>query len=166
MTVDFAYKLRNRGGQGWAIRNIKLRMSRKLLYVSGLLACYRCHLDYDDAERGTVYGNPGIKNEVIGRLQSIFRGTPLEIVAGVLLRYPHLDGAATKILGAYNEFVGILADDQQRKRLDTIGEDEAEDDETYQNARGLSHQFRDGLLEFFFDDRSGMSELTRNYGVF
>ena len=45
MAVDFAYKLRNRSGKGWAIRNLKLRMSRKLIYVSGLLACFRCHLD-------------------------------------------------------------------------------------------------------------------------
>jgi len=126
MTVDFAYKLRNRAGKGWAIRNIKLRMSRKLLYVSGLLACYRCHLDYDEAERLKVYSDPGMKSEVIEHLQSIFRESPLEIAAGILLRYPHLDGSARKILGAYNEFVGILADDQQRSRLDNLKENEAE----------------------------------------
>jgi hypothetical protein len=56
MAVDFAYKLRKRAGKGWAIRNIKLRMSRKLIYVSGLLACYRCHLDYEPAERKALYG--------------------------------------------------------------------------------------------------------------
>lgn len=166
MTVDFAYKLRNRGGKEWAIRNIKLRMSRKLLYISGLLACYRCHLDYDEIERARVYGDPGMRFEVIKRLQSIFRATPLEIVSGVLLRYPHLDASATKVLGAYDGFVGILSDSQQRKRLEDLKEDEADDDETYQKARSLSHDFRDGLLEVFFDEKSGMCNLTRNYGVF
>jgi hypothetical protein len=166
MTVDFAYKLRNRAGKGWAIRNIKLRMSRKLLYVSGLLACYRCHLDYDEAERLKVYSDPGMKSEVIEHLQSIFRETPLEIAAGILLRYPHLDGSARKILGAYNEFVGILADDQQRSRLDNLKESEADDDKIYQHARHLSHEFRDGVLEFFFDEASGMCDLTKIYGVF
>lgn len=54
MAVDFAHKLGTRSGKGWAIRNIKLRMSRKLIYASGLLACYRCHLDYSSDER-TVF---------------------------------------------------------------------------------------------------------------
>jgi predicted nucleotidyltransferase len=166
ITVDFAYKLRHRAGRGWAIRNIKLRMSRKLIYISGLLACYRCHLDYDDAERLKVYGDPGEKKEVIEHLQGVFRETPLEIVAGVLLRYSDLEGAAKRILGSYNEFVGILADDAQRDRLENLTESEADGDHVFQRARGLSHDFRDGLLEFFFDEPSGMGSLTKTYGVF
>jgi hypothetical protein len=100
-------------------------MSRKLLYISGLLACYRCHMDYSDVERLRVYSDPAMRNEVIEHLQAIFRDAPLAIVAGVLLRYPHLDGSAQKILGSYNEFVGMLADEQRRKQLEDLKEGDA-----------------------------------------
>jgi predicted nucleotidyltransferase len=166
MTVDFAYKLRNRAGNGWAIRNIKLRMSRKLIYVSGLLACYRCHLDFDDKERSEIYGDPSRQKEIIEHLESIFRSTPLDIVANVLLRYPHLEGAARKIFGSYDEFVGILSDPEKRDRLEKLPDSDAGTDITYQRARTLSHDYRNGLVEFFFDDQSEMLNLTKNYGVF
>ncbi len=77
MAVDFAYKLRSRSGKGWAIRNIKLRMSRKLIYVSGLLACYRCHLDYSSAQRPGLYSDPNRRQEIIEHLEGIFQSTPL-----------------------------------------------------------------------------------------
>ena len=82
------------------------------------------------------------------------------------LRYPHLDDAARKIFNSYNEFLGILANSEQRKHLECLVEEDAENDDLYQKARGLSHRFRDGLLEFFFDNKSGIDELTKDYGVF
>jgi len=45
MAVDFASKQRDRGGEGWGLRNAKLRMSRKLIFASGLLVCFACNLD-------------------------------------------------------------------------------------------------------------------------
>jgi hypothetical protein len=166
MAVDFAYKLRTRSGKGWAIRNIKLRMSRKLTYISGLLACYRCHLDYSDSDRNQIYADANHQPEIIEHLEEIFRMTPLEIVASVLVRYPHLDDASGKILNSYNEFIDILADEAKRARLENLKEEDAEADTLYQQARRLSHTFRDGLLAFFFDQESEMDVLTKNYGVF
>jgi predicted nucleotidyltransferase len=45
VTVDFAYKQRQRSDEGWALRVIKLRLSRKLTYISGLLMCFACEFD-------------------------------------------------------------------------------------------------------------------------
>ena len=166
MAVDFAFKLRTRSGRGWAIRNMKLRMSRKLIYVSGLLACYRCHLDYTPDERLTLFKDKTRREEVIEHLEQVFSATPLEIVASVLLRNPQLNESALKILGSYDEFVGILSAKENRDDLEALTEQAAETNELYQHVRHLSHTFRDGLLEFFFDSESEMESLTKNYGVF
>ncbi|HYZ83198.1 MAG TPA: nucleotidyltransferase domain-containing protein [Bryobacteraceae bacterium] len=166
MAVDFAYKLRKRSGKGWAIRNIKLRMSRKLIYVSGLLACFQCHLDHSPKEWSKIADSPDRDEQIVNYYSQMFQQTPLEIVSGVLLRYPHLDEAAGQILGSYNEFLGILADKNKRDHLESLAEGDAETDSVYQGARQLSHSYRDGLLRLLFDPTSGMDELTKNYGVF
>ena len=158
--------MRKRSGEGWAIRNIKLRMSRKLIYASGLLACYRCHLDHSAREWKEIAQNPDRQSQMVEYFSTIFRQTPLEIVAGVLLRYEHLYPVANQILSSYDGFLGMLADDDQRHRLASITEEDAENDKVYQDARDFSRAFRDGIVAFFFDRQSEIDSLTKNYGVF
>ena len=57
-------------------------------------------------------------------------------------------------------------DEGKRKHLETLNEEHAGKDEIYQEARHLTHTFRDGLLAFFFDPKSEMDVLTKTYGVF
>jgi predicted nucleotidyltransferase len=51
MAVDLAYKQRTRGGIGFGLRTIKLRISRKLIYIAGLLSCFSYEVDLDPARR-------------------------------------------------------------------------------------------------------------------
>ena len=166
IAVDFAYKVRKRSGKGSAIRNAKLRMSRKLIYVSGLLACFQCHLDHTPDQWKEIAKSIDRREQIVDYFHGVFRQTPLEITASVLLRFPHLDQASTQIFGSYNDFLGLLANPESRQLLETVTEDKAETDPTFLKARSLSHIFRDGLMTIFFDPQSGLEELTKNYGVF
>jgi hypothetical protein len=164
MAVDFAYKLRARSGEKWAIRNVKLRMSRKLLYVAGLLACFHPHLLLDDPEeRKRVYEEQSFQPEIIDIFHSIFSDNPLDIVATFLNKLGD-DGTVSQVFRAYDKFLGVLLDPKQRRHLEELPEAAADSDPIYQEARKTSHRFRDGLLDLFFGEK--LYSLTRLYGVF
>jgi predicted nucleotidyltransferase len=164
MAVDFAYKLRARSGDKWAIRNIKLRLSRKLLYVAGLLACFHSHLLLDKPEeRESKYKEESFRPEIIEIVHSIFLDSPLDIVAKFLDQLED-DPTVSQVFRAYDEFLGVLLDSDQRKHLEELEEVAAYSDPVYQKARDTSHRFRDGLLELFFGKKLNL--LTRQYGVF
>lgn len=166
MAVDFAYKRRSRHGHGAAMRNFKLRMSRKLIYVAGLLTCFSCELKLGDWPRLYPCPAPGGSPECVACLRDFLRSTPLEILATTLLKFPHLDATARTLFDTYDQFLGMLADDNIRDHLENLPLDPDPEDEVWSAARRITHNFRDALLEMFFDEQSQMSNLTKMYGVF
>jgi hypothetical protein len=166
MAVDFAYKRRARAQTGTAIRNIKLRMSRKLIYVSGLLCCFACHTELHAEQRAELFSGIDASRKAIDFFRGELQRTPLEILSGVVIRFPHLHETARTIFNAYDLFLGVLADDDKREHLEKLLPSQQDTDPLYQDLRGASHQFRDGVLDLFFDHKSSLSELTRIYGVF
>jgi predicted nucleotidyltransferase len=162
MAVDFASKQWARAGDGWGIRNAKLRFSRKLIYVSGLLSCFSCALDPDLNSKIILERDQAL--QVVNHLKGI-KGTPLAVLASALLLYD-VDGTASKqIFGAYNEFLGILNDAKNRERLQALRAEESRRDPLFAEVRRISDKFQNGLDRFFFEDKN-IGPLTKRYGVF
>jgi len=166
MAVDFAYKRRSRFGHGAAMRNFKLRMSRKLIYVSGLLTCFSCELNMNVRPRLFPCPAPSGSPECVACLHDFLRLTPLEILATTLLAFPHLEATALSLFNSYDRFLGLLGDQPTRDHLENLPPDPDESDAIWAEARRITHQFRDALLELFFDKKSRLYDLTRMYGVF
>lgn len=160
VAVDFAYKRRLRGSQGWALRTVKLRLSRKLTYASGLLACFSCALipslaDANDRSKA-----------VLDHLENLVRLTPLELVAKVLSDEGLYDPAG-QLFDTYEQFLLMLDDAATRRKLHSLKREDASSDDTYKQARAISHRFQAALNAIFFE--SGPSEipaLTKRYAVF
>jgi predicted nucleotidyltransferase len=166
MAVDFAYKRRTRLQDGAAIRNIKLRMSRKLIFASGLLACFSGHLLLSASELSAVMRVPNASYEFVRHLRKVLSQTPLEIIAAVINRFDHLQGVGIRLFSAYDAFLGVLRDGAQRNHLNNLEPGSVDRDELYQRLRTGSHNFRDAILDLFFDEGTGLAQLTRTYGVF
>lgn len=172
MAVDFAAKQRARGNEGFAMRNIKLRMSRKLIFISGLLACFSCHLDVDESEKQKIF--PAIAVQpLVEHLYRRLKLTPLESLADTLLRFEGLDTWSAQLFKAYDDFLGILADESilrngktQRVHLERLSVDELDADPIFQRTREISHRFRDAVNEIFLRSSTELSRLTIEYGVF
>jgi len=160
VAVDFAYKRRERAAEGWAIRTVKLRLSRKLTYASGLLACFSCALE------SSVLNAEDRSKAVADHLLNLVVLTPLERAAQMLLRERLLDPAA-RLFDSYDRFLGLLDDETIRDHLEELSPGDAENDADYQLARSIGHEFQGALDDIFFrDNGTRIPELTRRYGVF
>jgi predicted nucleotidyltransferase len=164
VAVDFAYKQKQRKDQGWALRGAKLRMSRKLTYVAGLLMCFSCELQKDQILSGN--GESQI-HPIVKHLSTYSQKTPLEIVAETILSFSGLEGIGKELFDTYDQFLALLDDEDKRDRLDKLERQHSETDETYKQIRELGRAFQLSLNKLFLaKNGTKLFDLTLAYGVF
>lgn len=150
IAVDFESKFRERGGEGWGIRNAKLRLSRKLLFAGGLFPLLRC----SDLELEAM---PEFLDEQ-------FSVPPLDRIADAFGKH-ELEDAGARVLLAYEEFLGMLDDPEQRATLEALRIEDADSSATFKRVRELGKELQASLLTLLFDDEK-MRPLAREYLIF
>jgi len=148
--VDFAGKQRERRGEGWGIRNAKLRLTRKALFAAGLLPILRCH--------------EHLATGITAFLDEQFAARPVDRLADAFLRYDQADAGA-RGLAAYDEFLAILDDPALRQELEQRPRDDLEASLLFRRVADLGERFQQGLLTLLFDS-DDLAPLTRGYGLF
>jgi hypothetical protein len=164
MAVDYAAKQWEQSNQKWALRNAKLRMSRKLLFVGGLLICFSFEL-HPPEDRSSITLDrstkaPSLADFLFGQM----RFTPIDLVSRELLRGDRPD-TVKSLMNSYDGFMALLEDDESRRHLEDLKFEDVADDVVFRRVRELSHSFQEGLTELFFGDED-LRQLVTKYGVF
>jgi len=167
MAVDFASKQRDRSGKGWGLRNAKLRMSRKLIFASGLLICFSCHLDTDLQKKISTNRNDknAIKLSLVKHIHDYVRLTPLQVLARSLDAYSVSSAIQTTLFASYADFLTLLDDEKARKNLEELRAEDSRTDPTFIRVKEISRTFQESLDHIFFENED-LKPLTRKYGVF
>jgi Nucleotidyltransferase domain. len=163
MAVDFASKQRDRGGNGWGTRNAKLRMSRKLIFASGLLTCFGCRLDPELHSRISPH-NGAIKLPLVNHLSEYVALTPLQVMAKTIRSQNVPEEVTHDLFSSYAEFLHML-NSPARDALDSLRAEDSRTDKLWERVRFISEQFERALDNIFFENVS-IKPLTRKYGVF
>lgn len=150
IAVDFESKMRARKGEGWGLRNAKLRLSRKALFAGGLLPVLEC------------YRHP--VGEIHGYLDARMTVPPLDRIADAFVDHDALDAGA-RALSAYDAFLAILDDREQRATLNGLRAEEARDSPVFARVAELGKELQAGLLSLLFDDPE-LRRWVREYVVF
>ncbi len=147
--VDFVGKEREGAGEKWALRNLKLGTSRKVLFAGGLLPILLCH-----RYRATKIGP---------FLVEILKMPSIDRIAWAFLELDATD-AGIRAVGAYDRFIGMLGDSTTRKELEQLSRSEAQSSNAFQEGRRLGDELEQGLLALLFETR--LEPLVREYGIF
>lgn len=165
VTVDFVEKQRGQEGRGWALRNAKLRMSRKLIFATGMLRCFSCELFSPPEARREL-----IKHQSTAAMEQHLRGfmemTALQVLALFLLELKINPRIARTLFSAYNSFLTLLDNQTKREHLKNLHPDKIGSDPVYADVRTFTRNFQDALTALFFGDNKQLRDLTIFFGVF
>jgi len=164
MCVDYASKYRERAGKGWAIRNIKLRMSRKLILAAGLVTSYCCDPRLVGQRDAELASGPTVEG-LVEYLFGFVNRSPLDIMIEALERWGKPE-IAQLVLDSYDLFLSKIDDQETREHLTALSPDNAEDDQHFQAFQDICRSFEKGLERLFFDNGGDLATLNREYGVF
>lgn len=164
VTVDFVYKQVERD-EGWALRNAKLRMSRKRLFASGILVCFGVN-EAETATRDCMVGHEGNHSPLLKYLKSELTLTPLEILAKAILQQKVSKRVSSAIFETYDNFLSLLGQEDIRKHLKKLAPNKAPNDSTYDKFRELGQEFHENIVRLLYHENESLRELTEWYGVF
>jgi hypothetical protein len=166
MTVDYAAKRREREWSGWAIRNFKLRMSRKLIFVAGFAMCLNCELRPPHGVRKQEQSENDFYAALSDYLLGFTNRTPLEILADFGMAFDPTGTTVAELFEHYDAFLAILRDHDQRARLESMDLEEALTDPVFTRAREVGTNFQEGLNKLFFSTDGELTRKAQRYGVF
>jgi len=165
VTVDFVYKQRDRDG-GWALRNAKLKMSRKLIFASGMLTCFALELFGGGEAFRDAAGKPDAFR-IVRFLRERIRVQPLEQLAEAALRPAVSRATARALFEAYDAFLGVLQDEEKRTHLKGLTFDDLDrGDALFRETSRIGRRFQEALDALFFAEDPRLRKLILDYGVF
>lgn len=165
MAVDYAAKRWEQADRKWALRNLKLRMSRKLLFVAGLLICFNFELNPPADLEGILGDVATLPVRLADFLLEQMRMSPLDLLSQELLR-TDLPNVVADIMDSYDGFLALIDDDETRQHLADLRFEDSGGDAVFGRVRALSQSFQRGLTGLFFRGDETLRELILEYGVF
>ncbi len=155
--VDYAAKHKEQGEHKWAIRNAKLRTSRKLLYAAGLAFCLKCKLSPPTPEKcNNLFGGyvSVSKQNFIDEAMKFARTPPLEYIAIFIADLVHDDSTQKTItellFGSYADWLSLLNDGGKRNKLKELTHQNSPEDDVFNEVCSMGTRFAQGLELLFF----------------
>ena len=167
VTVDFVYKQKADDDRKWALRNAKLRMSRKLIFAAGLAVIFGCHLDEEaEAARIALVSSKDVAL-LTKYLEQQLEVPPLQSIAKLCESLRVSAETACAIFDNYDRFLAILDDPDKRNELSNArSHDDLRSSAAWDEIRTISKPFHEGLVKLFLGEDERLTRLTMHYGVF